>query len=238
MMIDFHSHILPGIDDGSRDISMSLGMLEELSRQGVDIVCATSHFYVSQRTPEHYLERRQEAYDSLLPVLPNNAPRILLGAEVLYFPGISRMEALPDLCLEGTNLLLLEMPFSSWQEYWIREVCDLALCGEFTLLLAHIERYYFQQPRKVWDQLLGLDILMQSNADFFLSADSRLLPFRTGRRALNLLKEDRIHLLGTDAHNLTTRAPHLAEARDKILNQLGQNALDRIDRLGAELLSL
>jgi len=211
-MIDFHSHILPGIDDGSRNVKMSLGMIEELSRQGVDTICATSHFYVTQRTPEHFLERRQEAYELLEPVLPDNAPRILLGAEVLYFPGISRMEALPSLCLEGTDVLLLEMPFSTWQEYWIREVCDLATSGAFT-------------------------ILMESNADYFLQPDS-IFRFRNGTKALKLLKEHRIHLLGTDTHNLTSRPPHMAEAREKILEELGQHTLDRIDRLGEELLAL
>ena len=43
-MIDFHSHILPGIDDGSRDVDMSLKMVDALKSQGVDTVCATSHF--------------------------------------------------------------------------------------------------------------------------------------------------------------------------------------------------
>lgn len=234
-MIDFHSHILPGIDDGSRNVKMSLGMIEELSRQGVDTICATSHFYVSQRTPKHFLERRQEAYELLEPVLPDNAPRILLGAEVLYFPGISRLESLPALCLEGTDVLLLEMPFSEWQEYWVREVCDLALSGEFTILLAHIERYYARQPKKVWDQLLDLDVLMQSNADYFLQQDS-IFRFRNGSKALKLLKEGRIHLLGTDTHNLTSRPPRMAEARDVIRQALGKRALERIDELGEELI--
>ena len=234
-MIDFHSHILPGIDDGSRNVKMSLGMIEELSRQGVDTICATSHFYVTQRTPEHYLERRQEAYELLEPVLPDNAPRILLGAEVLYFPGISRMEALSSLCLEGTDVLLLEMPFSAWQEYWIREVCDLASSGEFTVLLAHIERYYTQQPKKVWDQLLDLDVLMQSNADYFLQQDS-IFRFRNRNSAVKLLREGRIHLLGTDTHNLTSRPPRMAEARDVIREELGKRALERIDELGEEII--
>ena len=234
-MIDFHSHILPGIDDGSRNVKMSLGMIEALGRQGVDTICATSHFYVSQRTPEHFLERRQEAYELLEPVLNDDAPRILLGAEVLYFPGISRMEALPSLCLEGSDLLLLEMPFSAWQEYWIREVCDLATSGAFTILMAHIERYYSQQPRKVWDQLLDLDVLMQSNADYFLQPDS-IFRFRGGKKALKMLKEHRIHLLGTDAHNLTSRPPRIAEARDVIRQELGKRALERIDQLGSELI--
>ena len=234
-MIDFHSHILPGIDDGSKNVKMSLEMIEELSRQGVDTICATSHFYITQRTPEHFLERRQEAYEMLLPALPEDAPKILLGAEVLYFTGISRLASLPDLCLEGTDILLLEMPFTTWQEYWVREVCDLASSTEFTILLAHIERYYFQQPRKVWDQLLDLDVLMQSNADFFLQPDS-FFCLRSGTKALKLMKEHRIHVLGTDTHNLTSRRPHMAEARDKIFHSLGQHALDRIDTIGEELL--
>lgn len=234
-MIDFHSHILPGIDDGSRNVKMSLGMIEALGRQGVDTICATSHFYVSQRTPEHFLERRQEAYELLEPVLDDDAPRILLGAEVLYFPGISRLESLPKLCLEGTDVLLLEMPFTEWQEYWVREVQDLALSGEFTILMAHIERYYARQPKKVWDRLLELDVLMQANADYFLQQDS-IFRFRNRNSAVKLLREGRIHLLGTDTHNLTSRPPRMAEARDVIREELGKRALERIDELGEELI--
>ena len=218
-MIDFHSHILPGIDDGSRNVKMSLGMIEALGRQGVDTICATSHFYVTQRTPEHFLERRQEAYELLEPVLNDDAPRILLGAEVLYFPGISRLESLPKLCLEGTDVLLLEMPFTEWQEYWVREVQDLALGGEFTILMAHIERYYARQPRQVWDRLLELDVLMQANADYFLQQDS-IFRFRNRNSAVKLLREGRIHLLGTDTHNLTSRPPRMKEARDVIREEL------------------
>ena len=229
-MIDFHSHILPGIDDGSRNVKMSLGMIEELSRQGVDTICATSHFYVTQRTPEHYLERRQEAYELLEPVLPDNAPRILLGAEVLYFPGISRMEALSSLCLEGTDILLLEMPFTTWSERMIREVDALARSGICRILMAHIERYYFKQPLSVWDDFLDRGILMQSNAEFFLT-------FRTRHKALKLLKEGRIHLLGTDCHNMSTRAPRMAEARELIRKRLGNDTLEEIDTFGTQLLA-
>ena len=57
-MIDFHSHILPGIDDGSPDVETSLRMIAAQQRQGIDTVIATSHFYASQRTPSHFLERR------------------------------------------------------------------------------------------------------------------------------------------------------------------------------------
>lgn len=228
-MIDFHSHILPAIDDGSKSVEMSLQMLAALKEQGVDTVAATSHFYATQRTPQHYLERRQEAFEKLKPALPEDAPEILLGAEVLYFPGISRMEMLPELCLQGTNLLLLEMPFETWSGYMVREVHEIARSGRFTLLLAHIERYFFQQPISVWDGFLEEDILMQSNADFFL-------PFQTRRKALRLLREGRIHLLGTDCHNMTSRPPRMAEARSMISRRLGPDVLEDIDELGDMIL--
>lgn len=228
-MIDFHSHILPGIDDGSKSVEMSLEMLAALKAQGVSVVCATSHFYATERSPERFLFRRQEAFDRLRPQLPEDAPQILLGAEVLYFPGISRMEALPTLCLEGTNLLLLEMPFEHWSEYMVREVMDLARSRRFTLLMAHIERYYNDQPVSVWDSLLDHDVLMQSNADFFLGLLSR-------RKALRLLDQGRIHLLGTDCHNMQSRAPRMAEARNMIARHLGGDMLDGIDELGRSIL--
>ena len=228
-MIDFHSHILPGIDDGSKDVDMSLKMVETLKNQGVDTICATSHFYATQRTPQRFLQRRQEAYEKLKADLPENAPRILLGAEVLFFPGISHMEELPQLCLQGTDLLLLEMPFEPWSEYMIREVTELARSRCFTVLLAHIERYYFKQPVSVWDSFLDNDILMQSNADFFL-------PFGTRHKALRLLKEGRIHLLGTDCHNMSSRAPHMDAARRLIRKHVGEDCIAEMDELGASLL--
>ena len=228
-MIDFHSHILPQIDDGSSGVKESLEMLEELSLQGVDTVVSTSHFYATQRSPQEFLARRERAFEQLKARLPENAPRILLGAEVLYFPGMSRMDELSTLCIEGTNILLLEMPFRPWSEHMIREVHDLARSGRYTLMMAHIERYYDDQPASVWDDLLGEGVLMQSNADFFL-------PFFAGRKALRLLREDRIHLLGTDCHNMTSRPPQMDEALRVIRRRLGEEKLAQIDELGRELL--
>lgn len=228
-MIDFHSHILPGIDDGSENLETSLQMVAALKEQGADTICATSHFYATERTPQRFLFRREEAFEALKGSLPADAPKILLGAEVLYFPGIAHMEELPELCLEGTNLLLLEMPFERWTEYMIREVMDIAHSGRFTILLAHIERYYFQQPVSVWDSFLDNNILMQSNAEYFL-------PFLSRIRALKLLKQGRIHLLGSDCHNMSDRAPRLQEARTIIKNRTSDDYLDYIDELGRLIL--
>jgi len=209
---------------------MSLAMVASLKEQGIDTIAATSHFYATQRSLRHFLERREEAYDQLRSELPADSPEILLGAEVLYYPGISHMEDLPDLCIGKTRILLLEMPFEKWSGYMIQEVLELARDSRIQILMAHIERYYQQQPTSVWDDFLDCGILMQSNADFFLA-------FRSRRKAVRLLREGRIHLLGSDCHNISTRAPHMQEACAKIRNKLGQSALDGIDELGRMLLT-
>ncbi len=228
-MIDFHSHILPAIDDGSQSVEESLEMLRALKAQGVDTVIATSHFYATHRSPESYLQRRKAAFDTLKQALTDDCPRIILGAEVLYFPGISRVDALESLCTEGTDLLLLEMPFTSWSESMIAEVNEMARNHRVQLIMAHIERYYFKQKVSVWDEFLSRGILMQSNADFFL-------PFWEGRKALKLLREGRIHLLGTDCHNMKDRRPRMDEAVRRIQRTVGSETLEEINQLGHRLL--
>ena len=229
-MIDFHSHVLPGMDDGSSSVEESVRLLTALGEQGADTVAATSHFYATRQTPARFLERRAAAAEQLRPMLNDRLPRILLGAEVLYFPGVSRMEELSKLCLQGTNLILLEMPFETWTNGMFREVQELARSGRFTVLLAHIERYYDLQPVSVWDSLLEAGVLMQANADFFLR-------FRSRRKALKLLQEGRIHLLGTDCHNMQSRPPRMGEAVEFIRKRLGSDTLDEMEALGRDLLA-
>ena len=55
-MIDFHSHILPGIDDGSKNTQMSLAMIEEEKKQGVHTIVATPHFYADEDSVERFLK--------------------------------------------------------------------------------------------------------------------------------------------------------------------------------------
>ena len=56
-MIDFHSHILMGIDDGSRNLAMSASMLDEYMQQGVDCIICTPHFYGDRERIEDFIER-------------------------------------------------------------------------------------------------------------------------------------------------------------------------------------
>lgn len=217
-MVDFHSHILPQIDDGSRSVEESLALLQMLSEQGVDLVAATPHFYAGDRSVERFLEKRAAAYDKVISALGENpslhAPDIRLGAEVWYYPGVSRLEGLQKLCLEGTGLLLLEMPTEPWSSYTVQEVLDLNCSGAQTVVLAHIDRYLPYQNTDVWELLMQNGVMMQVNASFFLS-------FRTRGRAHKMLKSGQIQWIGSDCHNLSARPPRIRAAADAIRKKLG-----------------
>ena len=116
-MIDWHTHILPGVDDGSRDVEESIKMLSELKAQGIEYVVATPHFIANAESVDEFLKRRDEAYASLTAVAGEDLPKILCGAEVKYYPGIARMEGLEKLTVGDTRILLLEMPMAKWTKY-------------------------------------------------------------------------------------------------------------------------
>lgn len=207
-MVDFHTHILPEMDDGSDSVETSLAMLEESALQGVDVICATPHFYADETDPDEFLARRAASFARLRAAAAGRAayPRVVLGAEVLYFPGLSGAEQLRRLCLEGTRYLLIEPPMLPWSEAMLDEI---EACSE-TLgcvpVVAHVDRYMrVLDDDSLLDRLRGRRVLIQMNAAFFLHRRSREF-------ALECLRDDRFHFLGSDCHDLRGRAPNLGDA--------------------------
>lgn len=230
-MIDLHSHILPGIDDGSKSTKMSIEMLRRSARQGVTVMAATPHFYPMHNTPERFLQQRQEAIDRLGP-LPEGVPQVIFGAEVAYFDGISRSQELIDLQLGNTGLLLVEMPFCSWTGRMIEELREIESSLGLTPVLAHIDRYQgkHQYPRYS-DLLEEYGVLLQCNSEGFRGFFSR-------RRMLKLLSQEKIHFLGSDCHNLDTRPPNMRPAAKVIGQKLGKQAMDDLTQRSKTLLGL
>lgn len=225
MIGDFHTHVLPGIDDGSRDTEQSLQMLQLLHRQGVTRVVATPHFYASEDTPRRFLARRQAALEALQAAGKlSGLPELHLGAEVYYFEGISDCEELEALSIAGTSFVLVEMPPAPWSARVLRELQELPAKRGLTPVIAHIDRYLsLWNSRGLLRQLAGMPVLIQANAEFFLNPWTRPM-------ALRLLRAGNIHLLGSDCHNLTDRKPNLESAAQVIRRALGQEVLDAIIR--------
>lgn len=229
-MIDWHSHILPAMDDGSKDVAESISMLEMQTSQGVDTVIATPHFYANDESVAVFIERRAKAFEALKAQLSDSAPNIVLGAEVRYYQGISRLEGLKELRIEGSKLLLLEMPMSVWTETMVRELIELSGKNSIRIVLAHVERYIRLQKSAVWDRIVDSGIMMQVNASFFASVASK-------RKAITLLQDGLIHFIGSDCHNLTTRPPMIGKAFEVIRKKLGDDFLDQMQQYGYSLLT-
>lgn len=229
-VIDLHTHVLPKMDDGSRSIEMSLEMLHTMRAQGIDTVAATPHYYHRHEEIDRFLERREHAVQRLNEAMDADCPQLITGAEVTFYFGIENEHALDRLCIGKSSTLLLEMPFAAWGDYELNAVSSLCLDRNFQVVLAHYERFVpFQKGSDMAERILALPVYVQINAE-------TLLPFLSRGRWLKMFEQRRAQLLGSDAHNLSNRAPNLGAAREIIGNKLGQSVLRRIDRCGSELI--
>lgn len=233
MIVDFHSHILPGIDDGSRSVEQSIAMLQKEAEQGIHRVIATPHFYAHSDDPKSFLQRREEAEEKLRTQMQQHAglPELGIGAEVYYFNGISDSDVLLELTIDKKRYILIEMPMSPWTERMYRDLEGIWIRQGLMPVIAHIDRYItpfrtFGIPERLED----LPVLVQANAGFFLHRSTRSM-------ARRMLKKGRIHLLGSDCHDLKDRAPNLGEAVDVIRKQSGEESLDRIAYYQNEVLA-
>lgn len=227
-VIDLHTHVLPQIDDGSESVETSARMLQLMVQHGVDVVCATPHFYGEKMDVETFLERREASWQKLQQTVKSMPVSVALGAEVAYYSGISNEPELHKLCIEETNTLLLEMPYSDWNSFQIDEVMSLAWDSGFDVILVHPERLTARENNKRWlDRLASLP--MQVNA-------GALCRWRTRRWALEILENAAKPLLGSDCHNMKSRAPNLWEGRNVVERKLGREFLSDMDKNAQVLL--
>ena len=215
MMVDFHTHILPGLDDGSKSLEQRLEMLRLEAKQRVTDVVLTSHFYAAQNNVQQYIKTRNKSFERLMRCWELELPKLYLGAEVQYFEGISVTDEVVDLRIEGTNILLLEMPFSRWSDRVIQDVLALNARKDIHIMLAHIDRYLKFQDSDIWPYLVEHGVIMQANTSFFQGFFNR-------RKAVNMVQQGLIHVLGTDCHSLSSRTPDWSFVPKKVLTQINQ----------------
>lgn len=229
MVVDFHSHILPRIDDGSRSVEESISMLQQAAEQGIREIVLTPHFYPQHTTPERFLEKRARALLHLREHMDpgQKLPTLRSGAEVYFYPQMSHTDELAQLAIEGTDCILVEMPMTQWTDRMYRELVQIRENLGLTPIIAHVDRYlgHFRDhgiPRR----LAELPVLVQANASFFMR----------GSRGMNMLRNRQIHLLGSDCHNLSDRRPELGPAVERIIRKLGTDSIAWINRNEREIL--
>ena len=159
-------------------------------------------------------------------------PRLIMGAEVAFFTGISRAERLEELTYEGTDLLLLEMPFTKWNKSEIEEVRYILERRKLRVMLAHLERFLMipGNKKRIYE-LMELPVYVQINAGSFERWGER-------RQILKMIRKKEQIFLGSDCHGLNHRVPNLKNGREALEKMMGSTFIDKMDKEAAVLLGL
>lgn len=205
MQIDFHSHILPGADHGSDSIETSLRQIALAGEFGVDLMVATPHFYPRHDSVNDFLNRRAACTQTLRESLPASAPRVLIGAEVQLCRSLDRMDEIRELCVQGTDVLLLELPGGFSMHHYEQTIESLIYGRKLTVVLAHIDRY----DTSTIDLLLDMGCLAQLNASAFCH-------FRGRSRALQWAAGESVVALGSDIHGTAVGYREFAQAKKRL----------------------
>ncbi|MBQ9973409.1 MAG: hypothetical protein IJP02_00440 [Oscillospiraceae bacterium] len=234
-MTDLHTHILPGMDDGAADVEQSLAMLAMEAEQGVTRVALTPHFYPKRESVCDFLTRRQAAYDRLTEAISRlpeteraRLPKMYLGAEVAWQSDLLDCADLSGLCLGDGRYMLVELPFTAWNRQTVRQLWELMACHGITPVIAHLERYLADQSSKMVDSLLELDIPVQISCDILGHVFAR-------RRAMKLLRSGQAHLIATDCHDCSHRAPNMARGLSVLTAKLGRERVEELQEYARTL---
>ena len=234
-LIDIHSHILPEMDDGAKNLGESKKILKMLKEQGIDLVVATPHFYPMDMSLEDFIEKRESRLELLKEdIKGQDMPEIFLGAEVYYFTGIGKSDLIKTLAVENTNYLLLEIPLENVTESLIRDIRDIRENLKLIPIIAHIERYV---KVKRFKQLLKL---VEEGVCLAQINTSAVIKRSFKKTARKLLKSGYIAFLASDAHSSEHRPPHFDEAFLEIQTAMDssvfQELLSHLDTFSNEVL--
>lgn len=232
-IIDFHSHILPGIDDGADSMETSLEMLALSRSQGVDTIVSTSHYYNFRESVESFIQRRDDALYKLEKHIKENdmdLPEIIPAAEVRLYPELRMEENLDKLCVNGTKNLLIEMPYTTWSGWMYNEIYALITKG-YHPIMAHIERFFGPvSEREILTKMLSMDVYVQCNAESFSER-------RTRNFIKKLVKMNRLTVIGSDCHNLKDRISAIDNACAYLRKKFGEEYLNVIMENAAYLIN-
>ncbi|MDR2673124.1 MAG: phosphoesterase [Coriobacteriales bacterium] len=200
-MFDIHSHILFGVDDGAGSFVESQAMLRAARNAGIDHIVCTPHY----RGNSVNRQRIAENYQTLSAFARKQGFEMALGFEV-YWENLAEIgiKNANDLCIEGTDLLLLEFSPGSLPPHWQRIIFDLQGCG-IQPIIAHPERYRpIQNNIDIAVEMKDMGCLLQLSGNFAAGG----LFSGSKKTALKLLESDLVDYIASDAHSVADYADY------------------------------
>ena len=231
-MIDFHSHILPNIDDGSRSIEETFNLIKEAEKAGFESVISTSHYmenYYETDVPE-----REVWVKAILENLKtkNINTNLYLGNEIYFTDSIIELlEKRKASTINDTSYVLFELPLNAEPMNLYDVVYDM-LQYKLVPILAHPERYSFVQkePDLIYD-LIEKGVLMQANYGSIIG--------QYGEKAQMIVRRffenNMIHFLGSDVHRQNTIYPKIPQILDEIADIIGEEKLEELSTKNPKL---
>lgn len=225
-LVETHCHILPAIDDGAKDMETSLKMIKTLQQQGAQAIILTPHYYSDSISLEDFLDRRNRALYELQKALPADAPKLIPAAEVYITKYLFSNEGLDRLAIGNSGYALIEHPFSdTFSHKTYERLMNLDYEYGIKPILAHIERYpALIDDEELLDDYIDMGCLVQVNISSFSDA-----PRHIRKRLFKYLETGRIHLIGSDCHNLTSRAPEYEKGIKEIIKKGGTEAINVLE---------
>lgn len=221
-MIDVHSHILEGLDDGVDSFEEALCVVKEAKKVGFTKIISTTHYFPDKKylanedVRKHVLQKLKENVDDV---------EIVLGSEIFVNGHIDELIKNGEAStINGSRYILFEIPL--YGEYSdLKNVILNLLSNGYKLILAHPERYeVFQDDPRRLEDLIDLGVYLQAN---YLS----IIGFY-GKQAQKLvtlmLKHNMISFLGSDVHQSNRFYPNINEAIEKIVLLIGEEKFEEL----------
>lgn len=225
-LVETHCHILPGIDDGSPDIETSVKMIERLKRQGAKAIILTPHYYSDSISLDDFTARRDSALAALRRELPPDSPELIPAAEVYISKYLFNYESLDSVAVGSSGYILIEHPFScDFSQRYYERLLNLNYDYGLKPILAHIERYHsLMEDEELIDEYIKAGCLIQVNVSSFANAHRGIK-----KKLFRYLESGRVHLLGSDCHNLDNRPPDFTDGAQEIIKKSGREAIDVLE---------
>lgn len=222
-IIDIHTHILPGVDDGSKDISESIDIINYLNKSGISDIVLTSHYIKNTKYCYNELTRKN-ILDTLRKKLNNDSINLYLGNEVyLNEEVVKQLKEKEISTINNTKYMLVELPLTGYLYNFQDILCSLNDNGIIPII-AHPERYEFiQKDNSRVKELLEFNCLLQCNIDSIIG--------KYGKKAKKafkwLLKNNLVSFVATDTHYVSDNKK-LDKAYKKLKKIVGKDKFTKL----------
>lgn len=212
-LCDLHTHVLPGVDHGARDLETALQMLQNAVASDVEYVALTPHFDIVGLDLEEYAARMQTQFAALQEAAARLPVRLALGAEVhISRELLDRLDDSKLPTINGSRYLLTEFPFS-YPGDWFTPALEQLLKHDYIPLIAHPERYMavYEAPW-ITEQWLDMGCHLQLTGSSILGRNGQFVQ----QAAAQLLRRDLVACVASDAHGVHERTNYLMGVYDHL----------------------